>query len=104
MDYAEVIKLPTRRESFTYGIYEGPDGAIYNVDHRTQKILYIRYPHSVKFRLGDIVLVSPEGEYAEVIDIKQDGEWGNHEYDVEFFNKGLMSYRWRDESDLQLTT
>lgn len=107
LSYEEVINLPTKRAwSYTYGIYQdtrsGGDEKIYNVDQKNKIVLYSRDPLNLKFKVGDIVLSKRVGEYGEIIGIKQDLDWGNHQYDVDFFNEIFESYQ--DEQDLQLVS
>lgn len=102
MNFQEITKLPAIIKKFTYSIHRGPDGKIYNVDLRTQKVLYVRDPHTTKYKVGDIVLSKDEGEYAEILEVRKDNEWGNHQYDIHFFNI-LDNYRWRSENELEPT-
>lgn len=104
MTYDEVIQLPRRSWTYNYGIYQDTAGdqKIYNADHRRQVIRNIRDPLNVKFKVGDIVLSSTLQEYGEIIEVNQDRNWGNHQYDVNFFNSinDNVYYGYQDETDL----
>jgi hypothetical protein len=85
-------------DHYLYKIYR-EDNKIYDVD-KDGEITSIRDTVNNKFRVGDTVLVTDAGEYAEIIEVQIDNVWGNHEYDIHFFS-GLHNSRWRDENELE---
>lgn len=100
--YDEILQMPRRYWAYNYSIHQDPtDQKIYNLHHKNQTIYSVRDPFNPKFKVGDIVLATKLGEYGEIIEVKQDLEWGNHQYDVDCFNENVMSYYYRDESELE---
>lgn len=83
-----------------HAIVKTPDGKIYNIDILKKQITLVRDTVNMKFKTGDIVLVSLEDEYAEIVNLKKDEDWGNHQYDVDFFKDGGRNTFCRDEYQL----